>query len=182
MTVIVGVIDGGKAWIGGDSALSDVHNHELIACVNSKVFRVGEFLVGCSGSARVADALRYSFDPPKHPRRMDPARYMRTAFINAVRDTLRAAGTLQQQHGVDGCEANVLIGYRGRLFIIEGDLHVHEAIDDYAAVGSGGSVANGALSVSKGVAPRKRILAAMAASERYTVSVRRPFYVIGGET
>lgn len=181
MTVIVGVIEGGKAWLGGDSALTDMGTHELIACVNQKVFRVGEFVIGCSGSARVSDALRYAFDPPKHPRRMDPARYMRTAFINGVRDTLRAAGALQQHQGIEGCEAHILIGYRGRLFIIEGDLHVHEAIDDYAAVGSGGSVANGALSVSHGVPPRKRILAALAASERYTASVRRPFIVMGDQ-
>jgi ATP-dependent protease HslVU (ClpYQ) peptidase subunit len=181
MTVIVGVIEGGKAWIGGDSALSDMETHELIACVNQKVFRVGEFVIGCAGSARVGDALRYSFDPPKHPRRMDVGRYMRTAFINGVRDTLRAAGTLQQFQGIDGADSTILVGYRGRLFIIEGDLHVHEAIDDYAAVGSGGAVANGALSVSQGVPPRKRILAAMSASERYTASVRRPFYVLGDD-
>lgn len=181
MTCIVGVIEGGKAWVGGDSALSDMDTHELIACVNQKVFRVGEYLIGCSGSPRVGDALRYSFDPPKHPRRMDVSRFMRTSFINGVREALKHAGALQVHQGVEGCEAHVLIGYLGRLFIIEEDLHIHEAIDEYAAVGSGGAVANGALSVSKGVPPRKRILAALAASERYTASVRRPFYVLGDD-
>jgi hypothetical protein len=39
-------------------------------------------------------------------------------------------------------------------------------------------VANGALSVSRGVPPRKRILAALSASERYTASVRKPFYIV----
>jgi ATP-dependent protease HslVU (ClpYQ) peptidase subunit len=181
VTCIIGVIDGGKAWVGGDSALSDMTTHELIACVNQKVFKVGECVIGVSGSARVADAMRYNLETPKHPRRMDPARYMRTYFIDAVRDCLRKAGSLQSVHGVDGCEAHVLIGYRGRLFIIEGDLHIHEALDDYAAVGSGSSVANGALAVSRGVPPRKRILAALTASERYTASVRKPFYVIGDQ-
>jgi ATP-dependent protease HslVU (ClpYQ) peptidase subunit len=181
VTCIVGVIDGGKAWVGGDSALSCVETHELIACVNQKVFRVGDFLIGVSGSARVGDVLRYRLVPPKPPRRMDPARYMRTDFMDAVRETLRKNGTMALLHAVESCEATILIGYRGRLFIIESDLHIHEAIDDYAAVGSGGSVANGALSVSRGVPARKRILAALAASERYTTSVRRPFIVIGGE-
>jgi ATP-dependent protease HslVU (ClpYQ) peptidase subunit len=178
MTCIVGVIEGGKAWLGGDSALSDMHTHELIACVNQKVFRVGDFLVGVCSSARVADVLRYSFDPPKHPRRMDPARYMRTVVVDAMRDALRKAGALSHVHGVEGVDANILIGYRGRLFIVEGDLHIHEALDDYAAMGSGGAVANGALSVSRGVPPRKRILAALSASERYTASVRKPFYIV----
>lgn len=179
MTVIAGVIDGGHAWIGGDSAISDMKTHELTTCVNQKVFKLGEFVVGCSGSARVADALRYGFDPPKHPRRLDVARYMRTAFINGVRETLKTAGVLKQKDSVESCETTMLIAYRGRLFIIEDDLHVHEAVDDYAAVGSGGAVANGALSVSQGVPPRKRILAALTAAERHTASVRRPFYVLG---
>lgn len=179
MTCVVGVIEGGRAWVGADSALSNMNTHELIACVNQKAFRVGECLIGVCSSARVADVLRYGFDPPKHPRRMDPARYMRTVFVDAMRDTLRKAGALQQMHGVDTVDAGILIGYRGRLFIVEGDLHIHEALDDYAAMGSGGAVANGALSVSRGVPPRKRILAALAASERYTASVRRPFYVMG---
>jgi ATP-dependent protease HslVU (ClpYQ) peptidase subunit len=181
VTCIVGVVEGGHAWIGGDSALSNMDSHELIACVNQKVFKVGGCLIGVCSSARVADVLRYAFEPPKHPRRMDPARYMRTLFVDAVREALRKSGTLQQMHGVDAIDAQLLIGYRGRLFIVEGDLHIHEALDEYAAMGSGGSVANGALSVSRGVPPRKRILAALAASERYTASVRRPFYVMQSE-
>lgn len=178
MTCIVGIVEGGKVWIGGDSALSDMDTHELIACSNQKVFRVGEMLIGVSGSARVSDALRYQLDMPRHPRRMELGRFMRTLFVDAVRDALRKAGTLQQHQGVEGCDANLLVGYRTRLFVIEGDLHIHEAIDDYAAIGSGGAVANGAMSVSQGVQTRKRIIAALGAAERYTVSVRRPFYVL----
>jgi ATP-dependent protease HslVU (ClpYQ) peptidase subunit len=178
VTAIVGVVDGARVMIGGDSALTDMGTHELIACVNQKVFKLGDMVIGVSGSARVADSLRYRLDVPRHPRRMDAGRFMRTVFLDSVRDVLRKEGTLMQQHGIEGCDAHVLIGYRGRLFIIEGDLHVHEAIDDYAAIGSGGAVASGALSVTQGIPPRKRIIAALAAAERFTASVRRPFIVM----
>lgn len=178
MTCIVGIVEGAKVWIGGDSAMSNMDTHELAACANPKVYRVGEFLIGCAGSLRVGDALRYELDPPKHPRRMDAGRYMRTLFINAVRETLRKAGTLQKAHEVEQCDAHLIVGYRGRLFVIEDDLHIHETTDSYVSVGSGSSVAHGALAVSSGVAPRKRILNALNASERYTASVRRPFYVL----
>lgn len=176
MTVIAGVVEGATVWMGGDSAFSNTSTHEMIACANRKVFRVDAFLIGVSGSPRVSDVFRYSFTPPKHPRRQDAGRYMRTAFIDSAREAFKRAG-LYRKDDVEEIESVVLVGYRGRLFVIEEDLHIHEAIDDYVAIGSGGQVAMGALTVSHGISPRKRIMEALHAAERYTISVRRPFYV-----
>jgi len=176
MTVIAGLVEGGQVWMGGDSALSDMVTHELVAMSNQKVFRVGAMLIGVCGSARVGDVLRYELTIPKHARRVDTSRYMRTTFINAVRDTFRNAG-LYAKDQPEEIDSRMLVGYRGRLFTIEEDLHIHEVVDDFAAVGSGASTALGALVVSQGVPPRKRLLAALAAAERYIASVRRPFYV-----
>lgn len=177
MTVIVGLVEGDQVFMGGDSAFSNMDTHELVACSNQKVFRVGAFLIGCCGSGRVMDVLRYAFAPPKHPRGMDASRYMRTVFLDAVREAFRKGGMYRKDEpeAIDGC---VLIGYRKRLFVLEEDLHMHEAIDDFAAIGSGGSVASGAMVVSHGVPAKKRLRAAMEAAERYTASVRRPFYVV----
>lgn len=180
MTCIVGLVEGDRVWMGGDSAFSNMHTHELIACSNPKVFRNGAFLVGVCGSARVGDVLRYSFTPPKHPRRMDVGRFMRTVFVDAVREAFRRGG-LYKKDEPEEVESCVLFGYRKKLFVLEEDLHIHEAIDDFAAVGSGGSVASGAMVVSQGVPARKRIRAALEAAERYTASVRRPFYVLEGQ-
>jgi ATP-dependent protease HslVU (ClpYQ) peptidase subunit len=177
VTVIAGVVDGGRVWMGGDSAFSNMATHEIIACSNQKVFKVGAFLVGVCGSARVADVLRYSFTAPKHARRLEVGRYMRTVFLDAAREAFRRSG-LYQKDEPEKIDAQVLLGYRGRLFVLEEDLHIHEAIDDFAAIGSGGQVASGAMAVTRSAAPRKRILSAMQAAERYTASVRRPFYVL----
>ena len=178
MTCIIGVVEGAQVWVGGDSALSNMSTHEIVTAANQKVFRVGDLLLGVSGSPRVCDVLRYSLEPPRHPKRMEAGRYIRTLFMDAMRDTLKKAGVLRVQAGIEDCDANILIGYRGRLFTVEDDFHAHETVDDYVSIGSGSAVANGALSVSQGVAPRKRVIAALAASERYTASVRRPFYVL----
>lgn len=177
MTCIVGLVEGDQVLMGGDSAFSNMQTHELIACSNQKVFRNGPFLIGVCGSARVGDVLRYSFTPPKHPRGMDVGRFMRTSFVDAVREAFRKAG-LYRKDEPEEVDSIVLFGYRRKLFVLEEDLHIHEAIDDFAAIGSGGSVASGAMAVSQGVAGRKRIKAALEAAERYTASVRRPFYVL----
>jgi ATP-dependent protease HslVU (ClpYQ) peptidase subunit len=183
LTAIAAVVDGGKVWMGADSALSDMHTHELRIVTNQKIFKLGEMLLGVAGSPRVGDALRFQLVMPKHPKRMDAAKFLRTHFVDAMRDVLKKAGTLSLQFGVEEMDASVIIGYRGRLFVVEGDMHVHEWPTDYAAVGSGGAVACGALSVSSGVPGRKRLLAALSAAERFTISVRRPFYVLEtGET
>jgi ATP-dependent protease HslVU (ClpYQ) peptidase subunit len=178
LTAIAAVVDGGKIWIGGDSALSDTGTHDLRVCVNQKIFKLGEMVLGVAGSPRVGDVLRFQLAVPKHPKRMDPARFMRTHFVEAVREILKKSGALTQQFGAEFMDAHVLIGYRGRLFVMEDDLHIHEWTEDYAAIGSGGSVACGALSVSSGLPGRKRVLAALSAAERFTISVRRPFYVL----
>jgi ATP-dependent protease HslVU (ClpYQ) peptidase subunit len=158
--------------------LSDTHTHDLRVIVNQKVFKLGEMLLGVAGSPRVGDILRFHLVVPKHPRRMDAARYMRLHFIEALREVIKRSGALAQQFGVEEMDAHILVGYRGRLFVIEGDLHIHEWASDYAAIGSGGPVACGALSVSQGMPGRKRVLAALSAAERFTISVRRPFYVL----
>lgn len=177
MTVIAGVIEGGNVWMGGDSAMSDMDTHELITVSNQKVFRTGPLLMGVSGSARVGDVLRYSLTVPKPQRRVETSRYMRTTLIDALRETFRRAG-LFRLHEEEEVDSHILVGYRGRLFIIEEDMHIHEAADTYAAIGTGAGPALGALTVTPGVQPRKRLLAAMRAAERYTVSVRGPFYVL----
>lgn len=176
MTVIVGVIEGDKVWMGGDSAYSA--GSFLAIRATPKVFKNGPFLIGCCGGARVRDVLRYHFEPPKHPRGMDIARYMRVPFVDGVRDSLRKSGALRKAQDVEELtDSAILVAYRGRLFEIEEDFQVGEPLDGFGAVGCGAGVALGALVVSDHVPPRKRVLAALGASERYSTGVRRPFYV-----
>lgn len=177
MTVIVGVVEGDTVWMGGDSAYS--MGSFLAVRATPKVFKNGPFLIGCCGGPRVRDVLRYAFDPPKHPRGMDIARYMRVAFVDGMREALKRAGVLRKAQDVEELtDSAILVAYRGRLFEIEEDFQVGEPMDDFGAVGSGSEVALGALVVTGTVTPRKRILGALAASERYNTTVRRPFYVL----
>jgi hypothetical protein len=176
VTCIVGVIEGDKVWMGGDSAW--MCGTQLTLRATPKVFRNGPFLFGCCGSGRVRDVLCDAFEPPKHTRGMNVARYMRGPFVDGLREALKRAGTLQKKNDVEELlDSAVLVAYRGRLFEIQCDFQVGESIDGFNSVGCGSDVALGALVVSDNVQPRKRLLAALSAAERYNTGVRRPFYV-----
>jgi hypothetical protein len=128
------------------------------------------------------DVMRYVFIPPKHPRGLDVQCYMRTLFVDAMREALKRSGALHVMNGTEEfAGSEILVGYRRRLFDIDQDFLVMELADDFCAIGGGAEVAQGALHVSAAVPPRKRLLAAMSASERFNAGVRRPFTVLALE-
>lgn len=175
MTCIAGVVEGDRVWIGGDSA--GIEDMAMTVRADQKVFRNGDFLFGFCGSFRMGQLLRYAFVPPKHPRRMDVHRYLVTVFVDDLRDVLKRGGFARREHEIEEIDGRFLVGYRGRLFQVQEDYQVAEAVDGFAAAGCGADIALGALCVSQGVEPRKRIRAALEAAERYSAGVRRPFYV-----
>lgn len=176
MTCIVGLRTAEGVWVGGDSA--GVAGYDLTSRADSKVFLVGEFLFGITTSFRMGDLLRYSFEPPKRGR-VGVDRYMRTSFINGIRDVLQAGGFRQKQHEVE-TGGTFLVGYAGRLFCIEGDFQVGESKDPFHAVGCGDQVALGAM-YGMGMpttTPRLMIHRALKAAERYSAGVRGPFKIL----
>jgi ATP-dependent protease HslVU (ClpYQ) peptidase subunit len=181
VTVIAGVVEGDRVFLGADSACTWGDDTQL-TCTNRKVFRLGPFLVGAAGNGRFGDIVEHVFVPPKHLRRIDADKYLRTVFIDALREAASKSGILHRKDNVDGSDFELLIGYAGRLFLVDSDFMVNEPRESFAAIGSGGNVAWGALSAMDVtvMAPRKRLMTAMVAAERRISSVRRPFYVLEG--
>lgn len=171
MTAIAGFCDGGKVWIGGDSA--GVAGLDLTVRADSKVFRNGDFLFGFTSSFRMGQLLRYKFQPPKQHDQETYA-FMVTAFIDAVRDCLKAGGYAEKEKEAErgGC---FLVGYRGRLFRIGSDYQVGEPLDGYDAVGCGDNLSLGSLFATKGMEPQRRMEIALQAAERHSAGVRGPF-------
>lgn len=176
VTCIAAVVEGGTVWMGGDSAATDA-GWRLVIRADEKVFRNGPMLIGFAGSFRLGQVLRYIFEPPKHPRNCDAPRYMVQHFVEVLRETMKAAGVATKDNNAEEMpDSAFLVGYRGRIFMVDEDFHVAEAIDGFASVGCGSQVALGALCVSDGP-PRQRIRAALEAAERYHAGVRRPFRI-----
>lgn len=175
MTCIVGLVQDGKVWIGGDSA--GVAGLSLTLRADAKVFRNGPFIMGFTTSFRMGQLLAHAFTPPKRHLDQDVYTYMVTDFVNATRDCLKAGGYAEKQsEGERG--GTFLVAYEGRLFKVDSDYQVGEAIDAYDACGCGQEIAVGAMYATPHLEPEKRILLALEAAERFSAGVRGPFTVL----
>lgn len=179
MTVIAGLIDGGRVVLGGDSA--GVAGYSLTVRSDSKVFTSGPYVFGFAGSFRAGQLLRWSFQPPAPP--PDPAeldRFMTTIWVDALRQALDGGGVAMEWGGQENTGGGVfLVGVAGRLLEIEGDYQVGEPADGFAAIGCGAGPALGALHATAGLglSAENRIGAALVAAERFSAGVRGPFSI-----
>ena len=175
MTCIVGLVDSGRVWMGGDSA--GTAGWDLIVRADRKVFRNGPYVMGFTTSYRMGQLLRHGFEAPVPPKSSgDLEAFMATSFVDAVRERLKAGGWAsknnEQEEGGD-----FLVGVGGRLFEVCSDYQVGESLNGYAAIGVADQVAHGALFASEGRTAADRVVLALAAAERFSGAVRRPFVV-----
>lgn len=172
MTAIVGIAQGGKVYIGGDSA--GVSGLSVTVRADTKVFRRDRYLFGFTTSFRMGQLIRYSFDPPKPKGDLDT--FMATRFVDALRECLKAGGWARKENDREE-GGTFLVGVRGQLFTIYDDYQVAQPSDGFAAVGCGDEIALGALyaTAGMGLKPRKRLKLALRAAERFSGGVCAPF-------
>lgn len=174
MTCIVGVVDQGVVYMGGDSA--GVGGYDLTVRRDRKVFRNGDFLIGCTSSFRMTQLLCYTFTPPAYDAAIVLERYLTTSFVDAVRECFKTGGYAQKDREQEWA-GRFLVGFQGHLFFIDSDYQVGEALDAYDAVGCGADIAKGVLFATPDMQPRKRLELALKAAERHNAAVRAPFFL-----
>lgn len=178
MTCIVGIADGKRVVIGGDSA--GVSGLDIVIRRDPKVFRVGPYVIGYTSSFRMGQLLRFKLNCPEQDPRHDDFQHMATVFVDNVRTVLKDNGyaviTNNEESG-----GVFLVGYRGRLYKVESDFQVGESSDDYDAVGCGESFALGSLFATPKLPPKKRIDLALTAATHHSAGVRAPFVVVGSD-
>jgi ATP-dependent protease HslVU (ClpYQ) peptidase subunit len=176
MTCIVGIVEGGAIYLGGDSA--GVAGWDIVTRADAKVFCNGPMIMGFTSSFRMGQLLRYTFTPPSHADDLSTSAYMCTVFINAIRDCLKAGGYAKKDSERES-GGTFLVGYRGQLFQIADDYQVGEVAYPYNAVGCGAHIALGALhaTASLEMKPKKRLTAALKAAEEFSNGVRGPFHI-----
>lgn len=173
MTCIVGIAEGGKVYIGGDSA--GVCGMDIAIRADRKIFKNQGFVMGFTSSFRMGQLLCYKFSPPpRHPDE-DVMGYMVTKFIDGVRDCFKDGGYARKVSEVES-GGQFLVGYEGRLFSIEGDYQIGETMCGYHAVGCGADYAKGSLFATMGEQPEKRLDMALRAAAAHSAGVCGPFY------
>jgi ATP-dependent protease HslVU (ClpYQ) peptidase subunit len=174
VTCIVGFVEGGTVWMGGDSA--GVGGYDLTVRADKKVFKNGEMLFGFTTSFRMGQLLRYAFTPPDHDPRVDVEKYMSLYFIDSVRECLKKHGWAEK-HNEQERGGLFLVGYKSQLFRVDQDYQVGVPVDPYSAVGCGEQIAHGAMFAAKDLRGRERIEVALQAAERFSAGVRGPFHI-----
>lgn len=175
MTCVVGVAEAGNVLIGADSAA--ISGWDLIVRADKKIFRNDGFLIGFTTSFRMGQILQYSFSPPARNADIDVSRYMRTAFVDSIREALKRGGFAKKESEVES-GGIFLIGYEGHLFQMDSDFQVIESIDNVLGIGCGGQIALGSMFSTVGKTPHYRIMKALEAAEHYSAGVRGPFTIL----
>jgi len=177
MTCIVGLVENNKVWIGGDSA--GVGGLDIETRVQPKVFVNDKFIMGYTTSFRMGQLLEHSLTPPKYYTEYNLMKYMVTDFIDAIRKCLKEGGFAKKENEVEsgGC---FLVGFKDKLFTIEGDYQVAEVTRAYASVGCGEDYAKGSMyeSISLDRTPEEKIISALECAQEHSAGVREPFTIL----
>lgn len=178
MTCIVAVRDSGRVWIGGDSA--GVSGLDVTIRADTKVFRVGPFVMGFTTSFRMGQLLRYSLVVPDRQPGQSPNAYMVTTFVDAVRKCLKDGGWASKANDREE-GGRFIVGYDGMIYDLHGDYQVGEPSQPFSACGCGQDFAMGSLAETDGMPAKERVERALAAAARFSAGVCGPMLVLSSE-
>lgn len=177
MTTIVGLVEDGKVYIGGDSAIS--HGTHVRVMSNSKVYKRGEVVFGGAGSWRAIQIVAHEMQIPPVIEGQSPREYVMHGVVDCLREALKWNGHTHKDRKPEDFAGQVLVGFRGHLFEIDPEFAVVEYPEKYVAIGSGSKYALGSLASTQGssLTPEERVLLALDISARFDAFVKPPFEV-----
>lgn len=186
MTVIAAAIDhDGTIFMGGDG-MSVSGQYGARPGTRSKVFRLGEFIIGSCGTVNIGQSIELLLDPPPIDGD-DLYRYMVSKFTPALRELMKARGSevKDQAGGQDGMDARVIVGVKGRLFGIDGGYGVIEPSHKFAACGCADQEALAAMFTARNLHPElsaeRVVQCGLEAAAEFDLAIRPPFTFISSK-
>lgn len=181
MTAIVGVVQNGEVWMGGDNlGANGYFNAWNLA--EPKVFRTGPFLVGVAGSPRVKQLIEHKLNLRDDPRESDSRKFMVVSFVDELRNILNINGSKGTDSNIDRVSgySQAMVAFRGRIFVVQDDFQICERSEGYDAIGCGGDFALGSLFETQGkkLQPKQRVERALQCAEKFSAGVRGPFTIL----
>lgn len=177
MTCIVGLVDKGVIYMGGDSVAVGGLSIEVRA--DPKVFVRGPMVFGFTSSFRMGQLLEHALHVPEQLPSKSDAAYLVTDFVDAVRALYRERGFMGKEYEREA-GGTFLLGYREGLYMVSDDFQVGRSLHPFSAVGCGGDIALGALHATRrsSLKPQERVLRALEAAAEFSAGVRAPFTVV----
>ena len=174
MTCIIGLEHEGSVYMGGDSAA--ICDWDVSTEANPKVFLAGEFIIGYAWSFRMGQLLQYHLSVKPQEQETDRA-YMVLVVAEAVRKLMVDSGYARVRDNEEEGGA-FLIGYRGKVYRMQGDWSVLRHTDGFETIGCGAPYARGALEALDKTDPGKAILRALEIAAHCSSGVRGPFTIL----
>ena len=176
MTCIVAIETKEGVYMGGDRAASSETSLEVTS--NPKIFYKDDqtFVYGYAGSFRQGQVLEYMFEEPEDEEG-EVMSYMVRQYIPEIRKCFEKQGVLQTDltNNEESIDA-FIVGYKGYLFYVDGDLQVNRYECKYLSLGLGCEYALGSLFTTKSYSNTKnRILMALKAATKHCPGVSEPF-------
>lgn len=155
MSIVIGLKDKNKVWIGADSLIT--MGSEKFCGVNSnngKVFKdENDILIGWVGSTKIGNVLRnlrymvtwHDVEKESLNKYNDGAHilsYLYNKLLPGIKHMLKVEDLIDEKDNT--FDGNILIAYKTHLFIILSDFCMLE-VDDYIVIGNGSDFAKGAL-------------------------------------
>lgn len=170
MTCIVGIVDDGVIYIGGDRGASD--GSAIISLATPKVYIRDEWIFGYAGSLGIGQIMQI-INIPILEEEDDPFIILRMDIVEAFKAMMDTQGIVINEDN----NTDILIGCRGRLFEFSpSDWSVAEI--KQTAIGSGGNFALGSLHTSIDADPIDRIGIALGAAITYSPSCQGPIDIL----
>jgi ATP-dependent protease HslVU (ClpYQ) peptidase subunit len=182
MTCIVGLIDNGEVFVGGDSAA--VTELDVSVRLDKKVFIKDSMIFGFTSSFRMGQLLQYSLIVPKQKKGQDDMEYLTCDFVDAVRNLYKKKGFMKIS-GEKESGGTFILGYKEQLFVVDSDFQVGIPAEGFAAVGCGANYSLGSLhtTAALNLPPQNRVELALEAAAAFSGGVLPPFNIkVLGET
>jgi ATP-dependent protease HslVU (ClpYQ) peptidase subunit len=172
MTAIVGIQGKGWAVLGADS-MTTYTDRPYIAKGCDKIVKVGEYLVAVSGDATAGDVLYNVWQPPKVIKTQDSDRFMMIRVLPSIRQVLTEAGydPNPKNKSDDDAGWDALICFNGKIYQVTDDFGYMRDDKGLYGIGSGGSLALGALA-SMDTETKTHAKAASAAKKSINIAIQ----------
>jgi ATP-dependent protease HslVU (ClpYQ) peptidase subunit len=170
MSCIVGVVSGGKVYMGGDSAGVNSQEHLQLETA-AKVFTSGQHLIiGMAGSPLASQKIRYAD--------------ILESWVSDAHKTMSKVVIPSLEYHLKDLEFDMLVGLGGRLFHVYSNFQFAEEQIGFDAAGSGAQVARGAMYSMYHLSPSqdwwngKCLNMALDAASRFCSGVRGPYTIL----
>lgn len=174
MTCIIGLEEGGKAYVGADSM--QIEGLDNAISTNKKIFRRNGFIFAHTGQCRGTQIMKYLIDIPL----IDDTdeEFIFKHISEPLRMKMKEIGYSEIKDNIEMHRDRWIVAHKNKVYLINSDWEVARKANGLAVGGCGGDYATGAMFALKNILPpKKRIERALKISAKCSVGVGPPFVI-----